>query len=229
MQPYFFPYLGYFDLINRSDRWVVFDTAQYIQQGWINRNRILHVNGGWRYIIAPVRKHPHTAAIGEVLVDDSAAWRQRLPRQLGHYRKAPFFASVMQLIERGLSDPEPHIARLNVILLDLVCRYLGISFRFDFLSKMNLDLKGVEGPGDWGLKVSAALGASEYVNATGGGGLFDSQAFRDAGIKLTIVDPVSFTYACDTFQFEPHLSIIDVLMWNDPETVKKYLDSRMTV
>lgn len=228
MQPYFFPYLGYFDLINRSDRWIVFDTAQYIQQGWINRNRVLHPNEGWRYIIAPVRKHSHTATIGEVMTDDTALWRKRLPRQLGHYRKAPFFAAVMRLVEEGLADPEPHIARLNVNLLERICRYLGIDFGYEFLSAMNLDLQDVRGPGDWGLQVSRALGASEYVNATGGGDLFDRVAFRDAGIKLTVVGPVTFTYDCNGFRFEPHLSIIDVLMWNAPAAVKSYLDSRLS-
>ena len=209
MQPYFFPYLGYFDLINRSDRWIVFDTAQYIQQGWINRNRVLHPIEGWRYIIAPVRKHLHTAAIGEIVVDDTALWRKRLPRQLGHYRNAPFFAEVMRLVEDGLADPEPHIARLNVNLLDRICQYLSIEFDYEFLSAMNLDLQGVRRPGDWGLQVSRALGASEYVNATGGGSLFDPEAFRDAGIKLTVVEPVTFNYDCNGFRFEPHLSIID--------------------
>ena len=75
MQPYFFPYLGYFDLINCTDRWIVADTVQYMKQGWVNRNRILNPSGGWQYILAPTRKHSHRAAIGEIELNDAADWR----------------------------------------------------------------------------------------------------------------------------------------------------------
>ena len=68
MQPYFFPYLGYFDLINRTDRWIVFDTAQYIRHGWVNRNRILHSDSEWQYILVPLKKHSRKAAIKDIAV-----------------------------------------------------------------------------------------------------------------------------------------------------------------
>ncbi|OGA74803.1 MAG: hypothetical protein A3G81_16765 [Betaproteobacteria bacterium RIFCSPLOWO2_12_FULL_65_14] len=225
MQPYFFPYLGYFDLINCSDRWIVFDTAQYIKQGWVNRNRVLHTQQGWEYIIVPVKKHPHNTAIGDVEISDDRPWRQKIMRQLMHYQKqAPYYRQVVDLVGACLASQETHISKLNVRILDIICSYLGIPFRYQFLSDMGLDLGQDLGPGEWGLQVSIALGASEYVNAPGGRALFDEQAFKRAGVMLNIRNVPPMQYACGRYQFEPHLSIIDVMMWNDGPSIKRYLD-----
>ncbi|HZE89534.1 MAG TPA: WbqC family protein, partial [Verrucomicrobiae bacterium] len=103
MQPYFFPYLGYFDLIGHTDAWVVFDTPQYIRHGWVNRNRVLHPSRGWQYVIAPVRKHDRAASIRDVEVSAAPDWRRRLLAQLEHYRKrAPYFRETMELVGRCL-------------------------------------------------------------------------------------------------------------------------------
>ena len=92
MQPYLFPYLGYFDLIHCTDRWIVFDTAQYIRHGWINRNRILHPTSGWQYFIIPVKKQSRNTPICDIQVSDNPGWRARVLGQLEHYRKrAPYF------------------------------------------------------------------------------------------------------------------------------------------
>ena len=91
MQPYFFPYLGYFDLIYSSDRWIVFDTVQYIRRGWINRNRILHPEEGWQYIIVPRKKHGTQTAIKDVEVSTAPKWPRRIwPRYSITRRGHPF-------------------------------------------------------------------------------------------------------------------------------------------
>ncbi len=227
MQPYFFPYLGYFDLINRADRWIVFDTAQYIKQGWVNRNRVLHANEGWQYIIAPVCKFKHTATIDDVVVDEMSGWRARVLRQLFHYRKsAPFYRDVIRLVECCLGEPEYRISRLNVSILEKVCGYLGLEFRYNFLSDLGLDFGRNNGPGDWGLKTSVALGATEYFNASGGAALFDAAAFQSAGVKLTVLDFHTFEYVVNGYTFEPNLSVIDAMMWNSPGVIKAYLEAR---
>ena len=74
MQPYFFPYLGYFDLINRVDKWIVFDTPQYIRHGWVNRNRILHPHQGWQYIVVPLKKHDRDTSINQIETADPTEW-----------------------------------------------------------------------------------------------------------------------------------------------------------
>lgn len=224
MQPYFFPYLGYFDLIYKADRWVVFDTAQYIRHGWVNRNRILHPTSGWQYIIAPLQKHHRDAAIKDILVQEGRDWRDRLLAQLGHYwKKAPHYSATTDLVRDCLDNCELSLSRLNVAILDKVCRYLQMPFRYDCFSEMKLDLGPVDGPGDWALRISEALGASEYINPPGGEALFDKAKFEAAGVTLTIQRFENMTYSCGGYGFESALSIIDVLMWNSPSIVLRHL------
>jgi hypothetical protein len=224
MQPYFFPYLGYFDLISRTDRWVVFDTAQYIRHGWVNRNRILHPVSGWQYIAAPVQKHHRDATIDSILVQAGRGWRDRVLAQLAHHaKKAPCYAATIDLVRGCLDNSELSLSRLNVAILDKVCRHLTVPFRYDFFSEMKLDLGPIDGPGDWALRISEALGASEYINPPGGEVLFDKARFEAAGIKLTIQKLKDITYPCDGYGFEPALSIIEVLMWNSPSVIRQHI------
>jgi|SRR5450830_231453 len=228
MQPYFFPYIGYFDLICQTDRWVVFDTAQYIRHGWVNRNRILHPHAGWQYIIVPTQQHDQKTAIKDIRITEDCQWRDKLLGQLQHYnRKAPFFRIVMDIVRQCLCDTDGLLSRLDVRCLDRVCAYLEIPFRFSLFSEMKLDLGPVEGPGDWALRIAEALGANEYINPPGGVGLFDCSKFEEIGIKLTIQTPADLVYDCAGYNFQPNLSIIDVMMWNSPSDVRDYLASRV--
>ena len=165
MQPYLFPYLGYFDLINYSDRWVVFDPVQYIERGWMNRNRILHPNEGWQYFTIPLKKHNRSIKISHVEMSELACWEQRLIGQLNHYKKrAPYFFEVKSLLQTCLGTRERLLARFNIRCLEAVCDYLEIPFSYEYLSEMNLSLGPVKAAGDWALRVSEAMGADEYVN-----------------------------------------------------------------
>jgi hypothetical protein len=226
MQPYFFPYLGYFDLINRTDKWIVFDTSQYIRHGWINRNRILHPENGWLYIIVPLVKHDQAAAINRIEIATSVEWRDKIIAQLMHYKKrAPFFRQTIRLVEECMQIDEDNLSRLNTQILGKVCQYLGIGWSHEVFSKMQMQLGSVQHPGDWALRISEALGAGEYINPPGGADLFNAEHFAASGVKLTIQEPFEFRYACPGYQFEPALSVVDALMWNDPQTIKSYLDS----
>ncbi|HPS01938.1 MAG TPA: WbqC family protein [Candidatus Sumerlaeota bacterium] len=227
MQPYFFPYLGYFDLINYSDQWIVFDTPQFIRHGWINRNRILHPNQGWQYVMVPLGKHSQKAAICEVLISSSCDWRERIAGQLQHYRgHAPFFSQTMGLLEECFRIETDSISRLDIHILSTVCRFLGIHFQPQLFSEMNLPLGPIQSPGDWALRISSALGASEYVNPPGGEVLFDHHQFQEMGIRLAIRRFPTFVYPCRGYSFEPNLSILDVLMWNQAGDVKTFLDNQ---
>jgi len=227
MQPYFFPYLGYFDVINCVDKWVIFDGAQYRRHGWANRNRILHPTKGWQYIVVPLKKHSRATISKDIEIANEQPWQRRVVGQLQHYRsKAPRFAETMALVENCLDTKEESLSRLNGSILHAVCEHLGIAFDTSVFSEMALDLGPVEGPGDWALRICEAIGAREYVNAPGGAALFDKEAFRRSGITLRIRGLVDFTYSCGEYEFIPHLSIIDVLMWNEPKKIKAYLDQR---
>ena len=227
MQPYFFPYLGYFDLINRVDQWIVFDTPQYMRHGWVNRNRILHPRDGWQYVVMPVKKHQQAAPINCIEIADFEASRQKVLGQLAHYRKrAPYFGDTFTLVERCLGRHAVLLAQLNVNTLGEVCRHLGIPWNVRVLSEMNLELGAIEDPGDWALRICERLNAASYLNPPGGAGLFDPSRFARSGIHLMIQPPLDFTYSCRGRTFIPSLSIIDVLMWNPVDRIKAYLDRR---
>jgi len=224
MQPYLFPYLGYFDLINYTDKWIVFDDVQYIRHGWINRNRVLHPVDGWTYIIAPVN-HTRKMHIRDVTIAQDQTWKKRIVGQLQTYKKkAPYYEQVMDLIEDCLAFDNAHISHFNVFALRNVCAYLGIPFDYTIFSEMNLNLENIEGPGDWALRIAQAMGADEYANPPGGETLFDKESFSASNIKLTIRNLPPLIYDCPGYRFIPNLSIVDVLMWNAAETVKNYLD-----
>ncbi len=226
MQPYFFPGPGYFHLIARTDRWVVFDTAQYRRHSWINRNRILHPTRGWQYILAPLEKHARETSIDQIRLVRGADWREKIVRQLEHYRKgAPFYEPTVTLVREALDVDTDSLARLDVAILARCCQALGIRFSPEWLSELDLELDAVEGPGDWALRISEALGADTYVNPPGGRGLFDPSAFAASGIELVIQDFPDMVYATPGYASEPGLSIIDALMWNSVDAIRAHLDN----
>lgn len=227
MQPYFFPYLGYFDLIYQADIWVVFDVVQYIRRGWMNRNRVLHPEHGWQYITIPVKKCHLDTPIHEIEISENVPWRDRMIGQLQHYKKrAPFFSEVMAIVDECISTESRLLSNINLRSLSLVCEYLGISFSPPYFSDMSFDANRVAEPGDWALFLSEALGVDEYVNPPGGVQIYHPDKFKCRGIKLTFNNLPTFEYNCRGYEFIPNLSIIDVLMWNEPAKVMEFLEQR---
>ena len=225
MQPYFFPYIGYFDLINYTDNWIVFDSAQYTRHGWINRNRIHHPNSGWQYLIVPLKKHGRDIPINKVIIDNTKDWKNKILGQLQHNKKkAPFFKSTMDFVEECFSVEENSISKLNIYSLERICNILDIDFNYSLFSQTNLGLGPIEEPDDWALRMAEALGAAEYANPSGGRSFFKEKKFMEMGIKLTFRQIPPLKYICEGYEFIPDLSIIDVLMWNSPEKIKQYLD-----
>lgn len=226
MQPYFFPYIGYFQLINAVDSWVVFDVVQYIRHQWVNRNRILHPNQGWQYIVAPITNHARGDLIKEIRIVPSC-WREKIVAQLTHYnKKAPFYRNTLEFVKHCLlevADHQDSLALLNHTLLDETCHYLSVPYRATVCSELGLDFSEVKHPGDWALTISKQLGASEYINPIGGVEIFKPEDFKYANIKLTFLTPRLLEYSQKGYNFQPGLSIIDVLMWNSVEDVKKML------
>jgi hypothetical protein len=222
MQPYFFPYLGYFELIERTDRWVVFDVVQYKAKSWMNRNRILHPTRGWHYIGVPVQKTPRGTLIRDVRVKNMDFALTRILGQINHYRKrAPYFCQVENLIQTAFNSVKSdRLVDLNVATLDATCSYLGIAFDWSLCSEMNLDLEGIEYPGQWALRIATQLDAKEYLNPPGGRDIFDKAEWDTAGIDLQFTDMPQIKYDCSPYEFIAHLSILDVLMWNAPEVVR---------
>lgn len=227
MQPYFYPYLGYFSLIKNTDRWIVFDTVQYIEHGWINRNRIIHSSRPEAsYITVPLQKHSRETTIDCIRIDSAADYRQKILGQLtaSYKKRAPYFKKVYEMADEALSQNFTDIASLDVFTLKQVCGYLEIPFHYEVFSKMNLDMLPVHDAGEWALHISAALGADEYINPPGGMALFDKEKFRAHSIELSFLEihlrPYNQKKAC----FIEGLSILDGLMFNPPEAVRDMLD-----
>lgn len=221
MQPYFFPYIGYFSVIANTDKWVVFDVTQYTTKSWMNRNRILHPKQSWQYINVPLHNGSQSLRINEVKIFDSMLCKEKILAQIDHYRKkAPYYRNVFNLVKDTFEElASDSLVELNVLGLKNVCQYLGVTFDFIVLSKEDIELPVITKPGGWALEISTVLGASEYVNPIGGEKLFNHDDFGERGIKLSFLESPDFTYECSQYEFVQNLSIIDVLMWNRPEEI----------
>lgn len=224
MQPYFFPYLGYFDLISRCDTWVVFDIAQYTPRSWMTRNRVLHPSKDWMYVGCEVHGSQNMK-ISDVMLKDPAASQKKMLGHLTHYKKrAPYYKAVVNLVQRSFDNLKSNaLTEMNVSALQSVCQYLDIPFAPIVASEAQFDLPKVAHPGQWALEISTALGADEYLNPPGGKEIFRPQEFAERGIRLGFTNVPQFSYGCRGFEFVPSLSILDVLMWNAPEDVRAAL------
>jgi len=226
MQPYFLPYLGQFDLLHQVDLWVVFDVAQYIRHGWVNRNRVLHPVAGWQYIIVPVQKHSYQVPINQIEVAGQEDWQTRIFRQLEHYHgTAPYYTDVIAFLGAHLDCEDGRLSSLNVRLFRAVSRWLGIETPIVVFSESGVSLDGAHGPENLALSLCKAFGAEDYLNPPGGRDLYNPAHFLEWGIQLEIQEYSPLIYPCGPYVFEPNLSILDVMMWNSPEQVKHYLDT----
>jgi hypothetical protein len=216
MQPYFFPYLGQFQLINAVDRFILCDDVQYIRHGWINRNRILKQGEGFQYVIMPVTKHKSQDPIKNIKAVEGTHWKKTILHQIEYYRKrAPYYDIVRQLICHCLSTEETNITQLNGRCMQAVCEYIGIPFNMEVSSELNLDYSNIQDTGDWALKICEQLGASAYYNPPGGTTLYNKERFAQSNIHLHFVKPQLREYnQYNNNGFLPGLSIIDVMMFN---------------
>lgn len=227
MQPYFFPYLGYFALIKHTDKWIVFDTVQYIEHGWMNRNRIIHPDKPEdMYITIPLQKHAREIKIRDVRIKRGDDYKEKILAQLwsAYKKRAVYFKPVYHLVEDVLSCDTEYLSEMNVYGMRKVTEYLHISFDYEVFSKMNLVIDEVHDAGEWALHISRALGADTYINPPGGVALFDPQKFYRADIQLEFLKIHLQPYAQKKAKFIEGLSIIDVMMFNSPERVRQMLD-----
>ena len=225
MQPYLFPYLGYYALIKNTDKWIVFDEVQFIRHGWIERNRILKPNDGWQYISVPLEKHSRDTLIKDVKIKFSEDWKEKIIRQLDHYKKkAPYYKQVIDFLKNTFLFHTDSISLFNTHLLKESCNYIGISFSYEIYSEMNININPINSAGDWALNISKELGASCYINPPGGIELFEKGKFEKAGIDLKFLKINFEEYKQYKSIFESGLSIIDVMMFNSPEEIRQMLN-----
>ena len=225
MQPYFFPYIGYWQLINAVDEFILFDDVQFIRHGWINRNRVLK-SGGWAYITLPLKKHSRDTKIREIEISNGINLKNYVLTRLTYYKnKSPFYDYTVDLIDQILSDiRETNLAAINEYIIAKVSKVLGIKTKISTSSKRGYDYSGVGDSGEWALEISKQMGASEYINPISGRDIFDKGKFNSNGIKITFISPKNIIYRQLGSSFEPWLSIIDVLMFNGARKTMDFLN-----
>lgn len=227
MQPYFFPYIGYWQLINYSDMFVLFDDVQYIRHGWINRNRVLKdYNGNWKYITLPLEQHRREELIKNIKIKDNLNIYETITDNLSIYKKrAPYYDEVINEIEKITGNlKERNIVKINEVIIKNLCSFLGIHTKIIVSSDQKFDYSNVLGPGDWAFEISKQLGATEYTNPYSGETLFNKQKFFDNGIKISFLKRREISYNQMSSEFIQDLSILDILMFNDVGTIQKYLN-----
>lgn len=228
MQPYFFPYIGYFQLMNAVDQWVVFDDIQFIDKGWINRNRILHpdVTKEWQYITIPLRKRGQFDKICDIEINEDGKWKKQIIGKLSSYKKkAPFYNQTISFIEDCLDTDESNLSRFLVRTLQKTAEVLEIETKINVQSTMALALGEIENPGQWALRISERLNASQYINPYGGAEIFDEKDYEKANIELKFLKSKLEKYVQRRDGFVSGLSIIDVMMWNQIEDIKGMLEN----
>jgi hypothetical protein len=218
MQPYLFPYVGYFQLINSVETFVVYDDVNFISQGWINRNNIL-VEGRKHRITLQVRGASSFKLINELSVGGNK-WKM-LKTIAQSYAKAPFFNQTFPVVEEVLTCGEENLARFIHNSICKISEYLDMSGKFTLSSGIEKDnsLKGQHKI----LEICRLLGADTYINAIGGKALYSVEEFRKNGIDLYFLRTREVRYRQFGAEFVPNLSIIDVLMFNSKEKIKSLL------
>ena len=227
MQPYFFPYLGYFSLIKHTERFIILDTVQYIKDGWIARNRILKQGEGWRYINVPIMAHAYDTLIRDAKIHNETNWKSKIVAQFQPYKKnSSHYERVIELLNDVFSAEYKDIVSLNVAALNAVLEYLKINRKIEVLSQLGLDIKQPNAADEWSLRICQALGnISEYWNPPGGKTFFDRSKYENNGIKFRFHEVELTPYYQKRPVFEPGLSILDALMFNSVADVHKMLDN----
>lgn len=220
MQPYFLPYIGYFQLIAAVDQFVVYDNIKYTKKGWINRNRFLQ-NSKDAMFSLPLKKDSDALNVCErELASDFD--RARLLNQLnGAYRRAPYFEQTFSLIERIVRYPEQNLFFFLHNAIAQVCAHLGITTKIIISSEVAID-HDLQAQ-DKVLALCDALGGTTYVNAIGGVTLYSKQVFSDRGLELNFIKSLPFEYDQYGDPFVPGLSIIDVMMFNPVDVMQSQL------
>lgn len=219
MQPYFFPYIGYFQLIHAVDQFVVYDDVNFIKQGWIARNKIL-LNGDEFMISLQLNGASSYKHINEINVGGNAEKLVKTIQQA--YRKAPFFSECFPVFEGVLRSSEDNLGRFLFHLIRSVSQYLDIQTPLILSSELPKDcnLKGQ----DKVVHICEVLGAHTYFNVAGGKELYSKEFFREHGIELKFINSKPIIYKQFVDPFVPWLSIIDVMMFNPVGSIHNMLE-----
>lgn len=217
MQPYFLPYIGYFQLLNAVDSFVVYDHIKYTKKGWINRNRFL-LNGSDATFSLPLKKGADALDVTERKLAADFDRVKLLNQFKGAYQRAPHFEATFAILEAIVQHKDHNLFRYIHHSLTTMCSYLGIDTKIVVSSTLGFDnaLKAQ----DKVLAICDDLGATRYINSIGGTDLYNQEDFTKRGVELKFLKSRPIIYPQFGNQFAPWLSIVDVLMFNPVADVR---------
>jgi hypothetical protein len=222
MQPYFLPYIGYWQLMAAVDTFVVYDDIEYTKKGWINRNRYLS-NGKDLYFSIPIKKAPDQFFVSQRYVAECYKKDKfKILKKISEaYKKAPFFGDAYPLVELCFLFKENNLFDFIFNSILEIKKYLNIETRIVISSSLGVfdELRGA----DKVLGIAKSLNANVYKNPIGGIGLYSEKKFQTQGVGLKFIKSRYFEYDQLGNEFVPWLSIIDVAMFNDFQSIKKML------
>jgi hypothetical protein len=225
MQPYIFPYLGYYQLIIAVDDFVFYDDVNYIKQGWINRNQLLNESRPLKFTV-PLEKASSFRPINETKINFNLfpKWKHNFLKTLKQtYSKAPYFEEVYTLVQEIFNiEKETDISKLAIESNQKVCMFLDIKTNFH-VSSEEFSTSKKQDKEERLIYLCKELKADRYINALGGQDLYDKSDFKSAGIELFFLKPELRNYKQFDNDFVAGLSIIDVLLFNGKEITKEFL------
>ncbi|MGN0017452.1 MAG: WbqC family protein [Candidatus Gastranaerophilaceae bacterium] len=227
MQPYLFPYLGYWQMISNVDEFVLYDDVNFIKGGWINRNNIL-INGNAKMFTLPLLNASPNKLIKEINVTDNINQKQKLLRMFQMtYSKAPYFKEIMPLLEKIINFENLSLAIYLKNHFEVIFDYLNIKTKLTLSS----DIEKTEGLHAQSrvIDICKRIGTTQYINAIGGQELYNKEEFKKEGIELNFIKMNRIRYKQFNNEFVPNLSIIDVLMFNNKKELKNLLKAYILI
>ncbi|MDO4763880.1 MAG: WbqC family protein [Flavobacteriaceae bacterium] len=223
MQPYLFPYLGYFQLVNSVDKFVFYDDVNFIKRGWINRNRIL-VGENPVYFTMSLENASQNKLINEISLFEKKECIDKIIKTITqNYKKAPYFQPTIDVVQSLFEKDINSISELAIESVRMVSDYLDINTDFLISSKNFPHTRSFE-RADRLIQIAKELDGETYINAIGGQELYEKSYFKDKGLYLYFLNPQNIVYSQFEKEFQPHLSIIDVMMHNSLEDIKRFLN-----
>lgn len=222
MQPYFMPYIGYWQLINAVDTFVIYDDVNYIKNGWINRNQIL-LNGDKHYLTIPLFHASPNKLINTIEIHNDLKKIDKLLRKIeACYRKAPFFNVIFPIVSSILRFKCKFIIDILIYQFNVIKDFLDIHTNFVLSSRMDDD-KALRSHARV-INICKLLNATTYINAPGGKELYSQKLFQENGLKLYFIKTQPILYRQYGDSFVSDLSLIDILMFCDPQEIRDYLN-----
>ena len=248
MQPYFLPYIGYFQGIYAVDKYILYPNLTFIKDGWMNRNRILVKNGPVSIISVPLVNKSSNFMINEIRIDNTQPWSQKMLKTFFlNYKGSAYFDEFYPFLSELLNQRFDFLSELNAHLIVAIAEYIGIKTEIEYNNfEKYIDLEKqllMVDQGDYSAfqfmektrpvkKVARVLelvkreNASDFINAIGGQSLYSKEEFSNYNVNLNFIQTAEFSYPQFKSDFNPHLSIVDVLMHNGKdntlELIKKY-------